>query len=59
MLEKSGSMYSVTAVWNSFPGTEELELHQRVDETLTLEGFVERGNYFANTESNSSFMGQQ
>lgn len=58
VLEKSGSIYSVTAVWNSSPGTKELELHQRV-ETPMLQGFVERGNYFENTESNSSFMGQQ
>lgn len=33
---KIGSIYSVTAVWNSFPGTEELELHQRVDEAPML-----------------------
>jgi len=36
VLEKSGSIYLVAAVWNSSPGTEELELHQRVDETPML-----------------------
>lgn len=42
----------IQRVWDCSPGTRELELHQRGDESSLLQGFVERSNYFENTESN-------
>lgn len=59
ILEKWGSVYTVTAARSSCPGAEELEPHQRVDETPVCYGSVERSNYLENTGSDWSLVGQQ